>query len=364
MVSLILLFASATPGDAAPAASGDIEAKAVAARRNIRDIHLRLRITSGGLRKGAWKQRTRSYEIWWDKAHERSDSTLEGEKDKKNSIGYRQVECLNCERNDHIVRFIESVTPVELMAPKHPNYKVAFTESFDPRLIGYSMLPHTELIGHRRQDHQIETDIDSPAIGPRRVEEGTLRGEAAIALRSKRKKPEADYTVWVLPRKGYGVGRIDFERRTDKGKMGLIRQDSELELDGVSGLWFPKRCVWEEQLDGEVTDREVIEISLAELNRGIDPAIFTMAEMNIPNGATVMLPEKKKGRLVWWNGKPIPPSEIPAEKAPAEEVVVAQPANADAMTGISLRWWYVAAAIGFSCCAVFLLRWAMIRSRG
>jgi hypothetical protein len=125
-----------------------------------------------------------------------------------------------------------------------------------------------------------------------------LNGVDCWVLRWKLKNYDSTVTVWIAPSKGNSVVRM---KAIDAPKVVTV-VESDVVLVGKSGLWFPRLVVREQYTNDTLSVRETVEIQEVRLNEPIDPATFTLAGLNLPEGTYVQMPDPKQNGYLR-NGK-------------------------------------------------------------
>jgi hypothetical protein len=225
---------------------------------------------------------------------------------------------------------------------------------FDPRQLGYCK---QQFINQAKSG--LDNDVTSPRRRDVRVERSTLNGEDAWLITSKVIASGCDHKIWILPSKGYNVGRIEASGKGPDGTPFTYWIESELAPDPVSGVWYVKRYTHQEVEGGVAKTQETLEVLQSEINRGVDPQVFTLAGLDSPAGTPIRnetgRPEK------YWDGKQA--ISEPPEKKSAVGPEAPAPQPVEPVPGTGVRWWYAVAMVVFSAAAVILLRHAIVRRR-
>ena len=235
-------------------------------------------------------------------------------------------------------------------------------EAFDPRTLGYTRGSYMNP-PHPATAKALGLELISPDRSPPTSAAATVEGEAAWVLQSKWLRSGADNRIYLSPGKGGTVGLIEGSGKTDKYSFHSKYQ-SNLEQDARTGIWFPKKFVGEAFENGAIKDRDTVTVHLREFNQPIDPAVFKLAGMNLPEGVEVFDPNLPPGgiappRLQYRDGQIAPYRE---KSVPPEAVSQPRPVDPSVVPG-RYRWWYAGAALLFGIAAAVLIRRA-IRSAG
>lgn len=357
-------------GDPTPDPAG-LQRQAVEARLAIRTLHVKLTYEQewydryGQSGKGG---EVKQFEIWLDATHYRVDVVTERALSPQNvAVGRRHVLCQNCERPGHSIQYMQGFGNVALMPSDSPLGRSLFAngEAFDPRLLGYVYSDYGNM-PRPATTKNLGLDIISPERSPPTVEAATVDGEAAWVLKSKWLRTGADNRVYLFPGKGGSVGLIEGSGKTGSYSFHS-RYHSDLEQDARTGVWFPKKFIGEAFRDGAIKDRNTVTVHLREFNQPIDPSVFTLAGIGVPDGVEVFDPSKlyPKGpppRLQYRGGQIVPYQKVtPADPPPPEVVTQPRPVDPSVVPG-RFRWWYAVAAVLFGLAATLLLRRAVRRA--
>ncbi len=119
---------------------------------------------------------------------------------------------------------------------------------------------------------------------------------------------DIEMECWIAPDQGYSLRKAtknihNKERNEEKENMSF---EAEVEQHQPSGVWFPKSWRYSRKLliNGEETKNEETGlVTVHALNEPIDPACFSMENMDIPAGTEVIWalesPPPAKGTLYW-----------------------------------------------------------------
>ncbi len=117
-----------------------------------------------------------------------------------------------------------------------------------------------------------------------RTEESVVRdfykGEECWKVEYQLSSPVPQVTAlarrfWVSPNQGDSIVRIQEQFKFEDDEF-ITAVDCKSEKDAESGLWFPRRLVWETgRLGSDPVAHEEAQVTLASLNKPLDPAVFS-----------------------------------------------------------------------------------------
>lgn len=348
-----------------------LQRQAVEARMAIRTLHMKLTIDR------EWHDRygvsgksgkVLKFEIWQDADHYRADIFTEGGNKKQDmAVGRRHVYCKNCERPGHVIEyFTDSLVSLSEPGSRYARELFGKTgQTFDPRYLGYT---HDTFLNTPRPvtAKNLGLAIVSPERTRPTVEAAMVDGEPAWLVKSTWLRSGAIHRIYILPNKSGSVGLIEgsgkSENYTFRG-----RYRSELEQDARTGIWFPKKFVREFFENDVLRDLDTVTVHLREFNQPIDPAVFTLAGIGIPDGTEIYIPEiappgKPWPRRQFQGGQIVPyKEEVPAVPPPPAVLTQPRPVDSSVVPG-RFRLWYAAAAVLFVGAAVLLIRRAVRRA--
>lgn len=364
MGGYVVLVVAATCGQGPPPPDPvALERRAVESRLAIHTLHVKLTIERewhdayGRPGKGG---KVAEFEIWQDATHYRADIfTKSTSMSEDMALGRRRVVCRNCEKPGHAVQYFEG-SGVALIPPDNPLLRTLFEggDAFDPRLLGCTTSDHVNM-PRPGTAKTVPLEYNSPQFTAPTVEAATIDGEAAWLLKNKALRTGVDTRVYFFPNKGGSIGLIEYSGKSEEYAFHG-RYHSELEQEPDTGIWFPKKFVGEAFRSGAVKYRDVVTVHLREFNRPIDPAVFTLAGMNIREGAEVYDPSpnrtgKDRPRMQYSGGQIVPYKKDPsAELLLMEAMTQPRPVDPSVVPGRN-RWWYASAAVLFGLAAALLL---------
>lgn len=325
----------------------EIEERAIQAREKIRSARVGLRIESNVYESGAVKESTqRTATIWMSGTKIRADVTRDG----GTFAGFRTVDCLNCDTDGWGIRANDkppmATTVFRLNAPGASELR----DAIDPRLIGYAPRSFARLKGARLDGTVGRPDRDEPIVTTER-----LNGLDCRVLRWTNKNG-ARVGVWVCPAQGYNVLRIEARSPAGQKPEHVQSVSSELSQSQPSGLWFPRRVVYEDRPGGELREREVVDITEVQLNEAIPPETFTLDGIKLRAGAYIANQGDRKKSGFW---DPATQTITPPSPPPGL-LQVANPATPVETGSRPTNYWLVAASVG---CAVAAIAVILVRRR-
>lgn len=119
-------------------------------------------------------------------------------------------------------------------------------------------------------------------------------------------------TFWIAPELGHSVVQTEFSSLSKQGKRRTQRVHSKLAQHG--DVWFPSECEYTCYSDDELIAHELWIVKNATFNSPIDPAVFTLAGLELPQGTYVVGDSGQQGKLapgVWNGGKLTDPPPSP-----------------------------------------------------
>lgn len=153
-------------------------------------------------------------------------------------------------------------------------------------------------------------------------------------------------TFWIASELGHSVLQMEFSSVSKKGKRRLQRVHSKLAQHG--DVWFPSECEYTCYSDDELIAHELWLVKNATFNSPIDPAVFTLAGLDLPQGTYVVGDSGQEGKLalgVWDGEKLTDPPAVPtvlSRPPPAAENRdrLLWIATLNAIAGLALIGWY------------------------
>ncbi len=324
----------------------EIEERAIQAREKIRSARVSLRLESNVYESGAIKESTRSTAtIWQSGTKIRADVIRDG----GTFAGFRTVDCLNCDKDGWGIRANDKpqmATTVFRLGGTGAELR----DAIDPRLLGYSPRSFAALRDARLDGTVGRPDRDEPVVTSER-----LNGLDCWVIRWTNTNG-ARVSVWVCPSQGDNVFRVEVRSPSEQKPEHVQAVFTELSQSQPSGLWFPKRVIYEDRPGGDLRRREVVDITELHLNEAIPPETFTLDGIKLRLGAYISDQSERK-RSGFWDPAtqtitpPSPPASLFQPSKPATPVdISSRPTN----------YWLVAASAG---CAVAAITIVLLRRR-
>jgi hypothetical protein len=173
-------------------------------------------------------------------------------------------------------------------------------------VFGLVPTPSLVLFHHRIDSILGEMNRTKPALERARWKEH----DCYIIRYTNLMKSKPKVAIWVVPSMDHSVVRIEVESSSD-GDHSKTWIESDLKRYGKAGIWYPTSCTYANYKNGNLHQRELIEISEATLNEPIAPDTFRMIGMDIPPGTPVSgsaLPPRRH----LWDGRAIVRQAMPA----------------------------------------------------
>ncbi len=127
--------------------------------------------------------------------------------------------------------------------------------------------------------------LSNPARTETTVETVVLDGVECQLVRITMKKGQK-VAYWISPSEQYAVKRAEIAS-TAGGRFWESRIEATGQVHQPSGIWFPTRCKYRQQIDGQLESEEVVDVRVISLNEKIPDETFTLAGMNLPVGLPV-----------------------------------------------------------------------------
>jgi hypothetical protein len=268
-----------------PPAVGDLERRTIDHRRSIRQAKLVLRAVN--VRSGEPNAYPSETFIWLDNDKIRCDDwcTFRGDK-----APHRELSCRNCQLPGHFVRYhqLEILNVAVKVYPMPPVADPASEWILDPRCLGMVPMPSSDLF-----QCQLDSTLGRTDRGDISTRTDSWKGLPCQLIECE--NAAGHHTkVWIATDRGPSVVRIEITA-------GKLMQAVESELAMLdSGYWFPRRCEYCSVRDGKDEVREKVEVEVLSLNKPVDPAVFTLAGMNIQRNTPIVgISDEMHGPVVW-----------------------------------------------------------------
>ncbi len=311
---LLAVSAVASQGTAAPIPDArTLEDRVVAQRAALARGHIEL---ESSIRIGERSIKTRR-SIYFDGRKIRGDVTrLDGQKSDERDAPAREINCFNDKSfiyyNDEPIGGGHSMAINLVDLRSFTNDRETHSVS-DPRLLGIAPTDVAMLVYFR-----LNALVVGSGTEPRSVSREAYKGQDCyVVSRGASGGPgKGRLRLWIAPAKGMGVVRS--ERRSGSDDSAIVDSvESELERIEGPGIWYPRTCHYRRVEGGKVTREQDVLVTSATFNQPIDPAVFTLAGMEVPVGKRV-LPTPSENGTFMWDGHRVVASSTPAELAPAE----------------------------------------------
>jgi hypothetical protein len=336
---LCLLFAADKP---APLPNVyDVERQVLQYRRSIQRGHMvfKQKTFVGGNDKPAHE---RVSTFWFEGDKFRSDVVIH------NPVGadpVREVSCRNCEREGHVVWYIEEKGKEGIIGLRLQKEQEARKQGvqpvIDPRLLGMTAASVPNFTKYHLESYVGKHDRQEPT-----VQRDRWKGKDCWQI-DYRDMRGTSYRYYVDPERGPSV--IYLKVSWDyQGHHYMDSVEATLQQFGPSKIWFPQSCVYQQEMDGKLLEKEVVDVEVISLKEPLDSDTFTLVGMKIPPDTFISGLSDPRGNL-FWNGKEIvPESELPRNKYTSNPT--------------TQRWMLIGNAIFFAVLAVYLL-WRYWRQR-
>ncbi len=175
----------------------------------------------------------------------------------------------------------------------------------DPRMVGLVPDASSELVKYHYEYILQRKDRHTPE-----VRKAVLRDVPCYEV-SYRRLDDFIVQYWVAPQQDYGVIQMEEKR---KDGTPITRLECELGLHEPSGLWFPRKAVFEAipSTSNSTTYSEEVLLTVVALNEAINPEIFSLKGMDIPPGKHVSTDAREPPGGLVWNGIDV----VPAQASP------------------------------------------------
>ncbi len=320
----------------------EIEERAIQAREKIQSAEVHLRIERNKYEGGVVKQTTRmTATIWVSGTKIRADVIRDG----GTFAGFRTVDCLNCDKDGWGIRANDKPQIASSVFRLGPDISGELSNVIDPRIIGYIPTSYETLRNYRLDTAVGRPDRDEPVMKSERLE-----GLDCWAIRWTNKNG-ARMGVWICPSQGYNVVRIEARSPAVSKTEGVQSVSSELRQVHPSGIWFPRRVIYEGRSGSELYEREVIDVTEVQLNGAIPPESFTLEGIKLRRGAYISSGDDPKKNGFW-----DPATQIITPPTPPANLLQASKAATPVEDGSrSTNYWLVAACVGLSLAAIAVI---------
>lgn len=354
-VVIVMSFSATSSGQEPPDRQQMIEG-IFAQRERIKSYHLRFTVEMNAPHPSAAVpiKDVRKFEIWHAGQSTRTEQRIVESNYDPAEVGGRRVQCRNCEKEGHGVVFTitkTGSTPVEVL----PLDKFASKEKFrtDWRLIG--LFPGDVYASF---DRDPRATLRLLASDKRSVLTPVANSE--IVLRLNEGPAHREFTL-----------ASEFDHNPTRFAMSSPESEVkfEVEYQKVNEISFPKSITLRQSFGKKPPTEQKITFELVELNLPIDPSVFTVAGMQLPDGLPVELPDRKKSVTPTWRDGKLDYEKTMEKESVRGYIELKEKAAAAPIADIdpnppwlSRSWPYLAAA-GLSLLAWFLLRGKVGKSK-
>jgi hypothetical protein len=299
-----------------------------------------------------------SFQVWVDGRQLRIDRLPHPDvpADQQQHAMGREISCRNCLGPDLDTLHTVLRTAVYTVPRGQRSLAGSLDPVFDPRAIGMAC---GMLYDH--ESRTLSTAINNATWTNRTV----TVGADGLLLLAATVPGWGTARCWIDPARGHNPVRFEeISSPTIPGapKNVEVTRDIELAQDAVSGRWFPSRLRFRATHDGKPHMVEDIEVVSAEVDRPIDPKVFSLAGFGLPIGELVFEPGATKEQ--YWDGQRLVPNSPVVGKA---EVVTHQPTTPPrpaTPAGWPVgRWLTAGGAVAVALVGVWLLRRAVVGRR-
>jgi hypothetical protein len=303
MLNLLALMTCLT-GDAGPTPLVPLERAVLAARDAIRDAHLVVEVETLDRRSAPHPLRYR-YETWYERDRQRTE-VLPLDDATRTAPGRdpgTYLICHNCPERGKVVGLLRRGGKVTISP--HGTWQGAHGNDHNRRIdIKKFGLVYARSFTHANYDAAEKVGL-SRITGFRQSEE-TLGGRRVVRHTAV-PAPGRTSSMWIDPERGPSVVRVEYTGPSPKPGGQDFRSVMEVApaQDPVTGVWYFSSYTMNSIFGDENDVRERATVKAVELNRGIDPAVFTWAGLNIDAGTPVMRYADKNTVSFqgYWDGK-------------------------------------------------------------
>ena len=292
MTSLLLLCLSVLPAQTSDLPPIDaLEKKILDQKRDIKSGHFVMETKTWTTTAGKERvlKNVNIHEVWFDEAQE----SIRGDRRHSNPPGpdlnvdpVRRV-AVHAKNITILATFQDrkDVRPtVSVMDSSHRNAKSLMGSVIHPRMIG--MVPAPSGLFHAHDLQAVVGSLNRENVEIKKVK---LAGIDCLRISFARpdknqyqcrywSRPDQDYTVQKIESEGYMLGpKIHW----------FISVENTFEKDSSSGIWPPNKSSFKQFENVTLIREEVSEIKSSEINKRIDPKIFTPEGLSMPPNTRV-----------------------------------------------------------------------------
>lgn len=263
-----------------------LEQAVLVAREPIRDAHLVIEVETHDRRYSSHPLRYR-YETWseWDRQRTEITPLDEATRTAPGRDPNPFLYCYNCPERGKVLGLCRRFSALKIAPPDIPHPAGAGDSMrLDAKRLGLIFAPLWNVNGYNAAE---KVGLSRQA-GFLRAEE-RLNGRQ-VARHTATPKPGHTHSIWIDSDRGPSVVRVEYTGPNPRPGRPNFRSVMDVVpvLDPVTEIWFFSSYT---QTSIHIDDQEVKEtatVKTLELNRGIDPAVFTWAGLNIDSGTPFM----------------------------------------------------------------------------
>jgi hypothetical protein len=157
------------------------------------------------------------------------------------------------------------------------------------------LLPLDRLNSLYNQSHLDEFYTSVFSASPKITREKLGQTDCLVLSTQQKIHPnnESTYKVWISLEQGPSVLQI----QKQFGKKTYTRKN-QIEKHIPSGIWFPISSEYTYSENGNLIETEKVEIVIHSLNQRIDPSLFTIAGIGLPEGTKILHDPTAKGHTL------------------------------------------------------------------
>lgn len=358
-MGLLMLLTTGLVADPPPPLS-PLEQAVIDAREAIRDAHLVVEIDTLDLRVCPTRTRYR-YETWFEPTRQRTEITpLDADtRSASGAMPYDMILCRNCPEPGTNLGYGRNGTPVAITKPGQSSLAGGNDTGrlLDVRRLGVAFADARTL--HK---HPLDQAVAISRLPEFSQADEVVAGRRLVRLRGQL-RPGANKTIWIDPDRGPAVVKVESAGRNMNPKLPDYRSVMEVEpaRDEVSGAWYFRSCKKTVRLHGGKDADETITVQTMEINRGIDPAVFTMAALNIPAGTPAQIGNSAADAWYWDGTRMVSRAEYRKRPEFMAAYKSVPPTPAAPPPAADPRWWQYALAAVLAAAGLFAVARAVCR---
>lgn len=354
---VLALMAVTVAADPKPALNA-VEQSIVGARESIRDCHLVIEIESSIPQFSPTRTRYR-YETWLEKDRQRTEITPldEATRSAHGLLSFPRLSCRNCPEPGQNLGLLRGGSPIALTKLGEPNIAGANAPGahLDVRRLGV-------VFGDSRTLKQFPLH-KSIAISqlPGFAQDVELQDGKRLIRMSGQPREGVVKTIWVDPDCGPCVVKIEAKGRNQNLALPDFYSVMKIEpaRDEHSGAWYFRSYTWRSTLHGGNNSDETGTVKLLEINRGIDPEVFSWAGLMLPTGTPMQRGEAGKNGSAYWDGTKLVEKKLYQQSPDYQKLM--RPAPASPVDSTSIPSWQIAMAVLFAVAGGMIVVWYIRR---